>query len=57
MCNSIIDSSGVQSLLFELWPCVCASIGRVAMMAFVCVLEIIDCLTACRAKRLCYAVV
>lgn len=49
--NSITNTTGVQSLLFELWPCVCASVGRVAMMAADCVLEIIDYLTACRAKR------
>jgi len=33
-------TTGVQSLLFELWPCVCATIGWV--VATECVLEIID---------------
>lgn len=35
VCNAITNTAGVQSLLFELWPCVCASIGRVAVMASV----------------------
>lgn len=35
VCNAITNTAGVQSLLFELWPCVWASIGRVAVMASV----------------------
>lgn len=44
VCGPLLEeyTTGVQSLLFELWPCVCASIGRVAVTASDCVLEIID---------------